>query len=67
MSAKSPLQSKTINFHLAMVLVQSVGAGFAAYQPFLDPLNYALAASMLGVVQSVGGVYLRFLTETPIK
>lgn len=66
-TGKSPLQSRTILFHTVLAGIQAALAGISAFEPFMEPLTYALVASGLGMVQSMGGVYLRFITQEPIK
>ena len=64
---KTPLQSKTIKFHLFMVAVQSVNGSLASFTGMISPETMIIAAASLGLMQSVGGIYLRFITEEPIK
>jgi len=64
---KTPLQSKTIRFHMLMAALQSIGGSMAVMAPFMDPQQFVAVSVLLGVAQSVGGIYLRFLTDSAIK
>jgi hypothetical protein len=64
---KSPLQSKTIRFHMAMIAIQSINGSLAMLQPFMAPEQFVAVSIVLGIAQSVGGVYLRFITSEAIK
>jgi len=63
---KTPLQSKTVLFHMFMGLIQSISGSMAMLAPFMEPSQFVTVSVVLGVVQSVGGIYLRFITEEPI-
>jgi len=63
---KSPLQSKTIKFHMLMVILQSISGSMAMISPFIEPSQFVIASVVLGIAQSMGGVYLRFITEEPL-
>ena len=64
---KTPLQSKTIRFHLFMVTIQSINGSLSGFSNMIEPNTMVITAAILGIVQSVGGIYLRFITRDPIK
>jgi len=64
---KSKLKSKTIWFHMIMLALQSITGSLAMFQSFLDPMQYAIISMVLGVVQSMGGFYLRTVTTEPVE
>ena len=63
---KTPLQSKTIRFHMLMGTLQTISGSMAMIAPFMEPAQFVTASVVLGIAQSVGGVYLRFITGKPI-
>jgi hypothetical protein len=60
------LKSRTVKFNLLMGALQSLNGSLAMWQAHLDPLMYVQIATGLALLQSVGGIYLRYLTTTSI-
>lgn len=66
-TAKKPLDSRTIKFNMIMGAVQSINGSLALLQPVLSPGQFAAVTLIVGVLHTVGGIYLRYQTNTGIS
>jgi len=60
------LKSKTIRFNIIMAGIESLHAGFQIMQPLLTQDTFILLTVAIGMVHSMGGVYLRTITDTAL-
>lgn len=61
------LRSKTILFNLVMGAVEFAHGSMQLLQPLLDQETFILTSFALGMVHTVGGLYLRTITTQPLS
>jgi hypothetical protein len=66
-ATKKALESKTIKFNMLMGAVQSINGSLALIEPVVSPTVFAALATIIGVLHTVGGIYLRYKTKTAME
>lgn len=61
------LKSRTILFNILMAIIESANVGFAVLEPILSTEAFVITTFILGMVHSIGGMYLRMITTQPIN
>lgn len=64
---KKAHQSKTIIFNVGMAAIEALHGSVHLLAPLLSDGQFAAVTIAIGMIHSMGGVYLRFVTSEPIK
>ncbi len=67
MAAKKALESRTIQFNAIMGVLAAITTNMFLLEEVMSPLAYGITMFVLTTTQSVGGVYLRYITKEPIE
>lgn len=64
---KSPFESKTIKFNILMGAIDAIIINIQLLESFLTDKQFAVLFLVLSAIHKGGSVYLRFITDEPIK
>jgi len=60
-------KSKTIDFNLAMGMVEAIHGSLQLFQPVMTVEQFAAFSLIIGMVHAIGGVYLRTITTKALS
>lgn len=64
---KKAIKSKTVRFNMLMAALQTINGSILMIEPLVEPEAFVAIAMAIAVAHSVGGVYLRYITNKPIS
>lgn len=67
MTAKRLRDTKTARFNSIMGVLQILSGGQAFFGLWLSPENTVAVCTIIGMIHAMGGVYLRYITESKVN
>jgi hypothetical protein len=64
---KQAIKSKTIKWNLIMAALQVLNANVMMMEILFAPEVFVMVSMAIAVAHSVGGVYLRYITDKPLN
>ena len=64
---KQQLKSKTIRWNMLMAALQTMNGMVMMLEPFVAPEAFVFISIAIAIGHSVGGVYLRSITDKPLS